>query len=189
MRLSFAFELCVSFVVFILSFSFNPLVPSTHTSLNTRSLLSRSLSLLFSLCSSSLLQLQLMRAQADTVLNMTLQSSSMQQQNHSMLDVSGSGPSFSMMSSNVSEVDVSILPPSTTARGVSHKTSQLLASMNLNTSIGQSSRSMLLESPSKSFVRGVDQKISESSAGGRATTAHQAGWYQRGYWKTKYQKF
>jgi len=124
-----------------------------------------------------------MRAQADTVLNMTAQSST--------LDVSGNGPSFSMMS-GVSDVDVSTVPLPTTS-GVSHKTSQILASLNLNTSIGQSSRSVLVESPSKSFA-GADQKTSEISGGGggaanRAATAHQAGWYQRGYWKTKYQKF
>ena len=125
-----------------------------------------------------------MRSQADTMLNMTSQTVG-------GLDVSENGPSFSMLS-GVSDVDVSSVPLPTT-RGVSHKTSQILASMNLNTSIGQTSRSMLVESPSKSFAGGagggVDQKTSEGSMNTSRNTAHQAGWYQRGYWKTKYQKF
>jgi hypothetical protein len=87
-----------------------------------------------------------MRSQADTMLNMTSQPSS------GGLDVSeNGGPSFSMLS-GVSDVDVSSIPLPTT-RGVSHKTSQLLASLNLNVSIGQTSKSNLVESPSKSFAR------------------------------------
>jgi hypothetical protein len=120
-----------------------------------------------------------MRAQADSVLNMTAGST---------LDVSGGGPSFSLMMSGVSDVDVTTVPLPTT-RGVSHKTSQILQSLNLNTSIGQHSKStMLAESPSKSF-RGNDQKFSENGMNVSKNSAHQAGWYQRGYWKTKYQKF
>ena len=136
------------------------------------------------------------------MLNMTSQPSS------SGLDVSeNGGPSFSMLS-GVSDVDVSSIPLPTT-RGVSHKTSQLLASLNLNVSIGQTPKSNLVESPSKSFARShrrsgggsgdggssksEDQKTSEGGGERRMntsrSTAHQAGWYQNDYWRTKYQKF
>jgi hypothetical protein len=122
-----------------------------------------------------------MRSQADTMLNMTSQPSG--------LDISENGPSFSMLS-GVSDVDVSTIPLPQT-KGISHKTSQILASLNVNTT----NRS-ILESPSKSLARnhnkmGEDQKTSDESWGGPSgnSTAHQAGWYQRGYWKTKYQKF
>lgn len=188
-------------------------------------------------------QLQLMRAKADAVISMSTTNHSHHskrmaaaagrggrgggyQNENSMRGGGGIGPetsvvSMSMLSDvtqeNGMDMDDEIAP----VRGVSHKTSQILAALNLNTSVGQSRPglsvglgqmpvdggrmsigSQLAVSPSTSPARAsrgggggaagaLDQKQSQGYGplqssrvgGGRASGT---GWYQRGYWKTRY---
>ena len=133
--------------------------------------------------------------------------------------------SLSMLSDVTQDNGMDMIDEVAPVRGVSHKTSQILAALNLNTSVGQSRPglsvglgqmpvdggrtsigSQLTVSPSTSparpstgvggdAARVLDQKQSQGykrmnssrlgggAGGGRASGT---GWYQRGYWKTRY---
>ena len=167
-------------------------------------------------------QIQLMRAKADAVFSMNTTNHN-QRRTAAAGSVGGEGMenslvSVSMLSDVTQDNDLNLVDNIAPVRGVSNKTAQILASLNLNASVGQSRPglsvglgrlptnegrasvdSQLAASPSTSPARvsrgqhtALDQKQSQfgelngSRLGGLGGRLSGTGWYQRGYWKTRY---
>ena len=153
-------------------------------------------------------RVQLMRAQADSIIS----GSASQNTKHRRSDYidsiqpEASNTSLSILSDVTQDNDPEVAEAVAPIRGVSHKTSQILASLNLNTSVGHSRSSLSTSldhtsAQSKSYSKGTQQGISPfreghldqkqgqqlySSRNAKSATRSVAGWYQRGYWRTRY---